>query len=144
MNSLRGIIVSVESSQFVSLVEVSSAGDHFCAHALETPEVADYLRPGVEVELVFKENATLLGRDLSGLLSARNRGRGTVKQMKRNQLFTHVALDFKGSEVTATLTTTSCERMGLQEGVEVEWLVKTHDMGLKPIQGGCPAGGAGH
>lgn len=141
MNALKGKVRKVESSPFVSLVEVESEGLLFSALSLETPATADHLVPGSEVELIFKETETLVALDLSGKISLRNRAKDPIVRIKANPLFTHVTFNHGGTEVTATITTASAEGMGLKEGMEAEWLVKTHEMNVRDL-GGCCSGGA--
>ena len=141
MNRLRGKIVGVEAAKFQSIVEVQCGDGILSALALETPATADYLKEGTEVDLYFKKIQTSLGRNLTGLLSIRNRGSAVVRSLKAKGVFTEVLLDGAGTAVTAVISTRSAERLGLAPGVEVEWLVKTHDVTLVPAGGACPLTG---
>jgi|GEM_PF-589685 len=141
MNRLRGKIVGVEAAKIQSIVEVQCGYGIFSALALETPATADYLKAGTEVDLYFKEIQTSLGRNLTGLLSLRNRGSVVVRSLKAKGVFTEVLLDGPGTAVTAVISTRSAERLGLAPGVAVEWLVKTHDVTIVPAGGACPLTG---
>lgn len=73
MNRLNGQIAAIDSNSHMSLVDVAVGDDVFTATLLETPETADYLKVGNKVTLLFKETEVALAKDLSGLISLRNR-----------------------------------------------------------------------
>ena len=58
-------------------------------------------------------------------LSARNRLSGTVTAVEYDDIMAEVEIELPGGEaITATITTASCERLGLSEGDEVDAVVK--------------------
>lgn len=57
-------------------------------------------------------------------LSARNRLEGTVQSVETEGLMAEVVLDVDGTEVVSTITASSAERLGLEEGDEVDAVVK--------------------
>lgn len=138
MNKLCGKIVDIEASKFMSIVEVQCGEEIFSAVALETPASAEYLRVGKEVDLHFKESATMVARGLAGQLSVRNRCKGTVKDVKTVGVYSTIRFDFLGTEVNAVITARSAEILALAPGVEAEWLVKTQEVSVTPVGGACP------
>lgn len=138
MNKLRGIIVDIEASKFMSIVEAQCGEEIFSAVALETPAGAEYLRVGKEVDLHFKEAATMVAKNLTGQLSVRNRCKGVVKDVKTVGVYATIRFEFLGTEVNATITARSAERLALAPGVEAEWLVKTQEVSVTPVGGACP------
>src|SRR5512139_4109973 len=100
MNQLRGRIVAIESNDHVSLVDVEISGDTFSAMLLETPENAPYLLIGNEVQVLFKETEVSLAKNLSGLISLRNRVHGSVKTVRRGAILSEVVLDYRGQALT--------------------------------------------
>lgn len=136
MNRLNGTISTIESTDHLSLVDVEVAGDTFTAIVVETPESADYLRVGNKVEVLFKETEVSLARDLSGLISLRNRMAATVRTIRRGKLLSEVQLDYKGMAVASVITTRSVDRLQLAEGDAVEGLVKANEVTLRECEDG--------
>ncbi len=130
MNQLRGRIAAVETNGFVSLVDVAVGNDTFTAILLETPVSAPYLTAGREVLVMFKESEVSLAKDLSGLLSLRNRIRTQVKGVRRGEILSEVVLDYRGQALTSVITTRAVARLALQTGDEVEALVKANEVSL--------------
>lgn len=136
MNKLKGRIVSIESNDHVSLVDVDVSGDTFTATLLETPDDARYLRVGNSVEVLFKETEVSLAKGLSGLISLRNRMLATVKQVRSGVILGEVVLDYRGYSICSIITTRSIRRMDIKQGDEVEALVKANEVSLMEIDDG--------
>lgn len=136
MNSLRGRIISIESNDHVSLVDVDVMGDTFTATLLETPEDAPYLRLGNAVDVLFKETEVSLAKGLSGLISLRNRMNTTVKLVRSGVILSEVMLDYRGQQISSIITTRSIKRMDIKAGDEVEALVKANEVTLMEIADG--------
>lgn len=130
MNRLRGHIDSVLSNGHLSLVDVAVGADTFTATLLETPETSPYLVPGTEVELLFKETEVSLAKNLTGLISLRNRFPAVVTAITRGEIMSEVALDYQGHPLSSVVTTRAVERLGLAVGDAVEALVKANEMSL--------------
>ncbi|MFZ7110547.1 MAG: TOBE domain-containing protein [Desulfatiglandales bacterium] len=63
--------------------------------------------------------------------SARNVYRGKVKSLHKGPITTEVTIEMpEGMEIVATITTTSAENLGLEEGVEATALVKASQVVL--------------
>ena len=120
-----------ESSAHMSIVDVDVKGDIFCAIVLETPDTAAYLQTGKPVTLLFKETEVSIGKNLSGLISLRNRVKSRVKKIIRQGILTLIILDYKNFKIQSIISSRSCQKMDLKEGDEVEWLVKTTEMSLQ-------------
>ncbi len=133
MNKLTGKVVLVESSPHMSMVDIDVDGDTFNSIVLETPATATYLKAGSSVTLLFKETEVSIGKNLTGLISLRNRFKATVKQMEKSDILTKVFLHYKGKEIISIISTRSGQRMGLADGDEVEWLVKTNEISLLKV-----------
>jgi molybdopterin-binding protein len=130
VNKLTGRIVLIESSEHMSMVDVDVDGDVFTSIVLETPSSAAYLKQGGPVTLLFKETEVSLGKNLSGLISLRNRFKGTIRQIEKSDLLTKVVLDYKACQIISIISTRSVQKMGLIDGDAVEWLVKTNEVSL--------------
>ncbi|MDE2027992.1 MAG: TOBE domain-containing protein, partial [Candidatus Omnitrophica bacterium] len=80
--------------------------------------------------LLFKEAEVSIGKNLSGLISLRNRFKGTVKQLEKSPILTKVFLEYKKGQVVSIISTRSAQKLALAPGDEVEWLVKTNEVSL--------------
>lgn len=141
MNRLRGRITAIESGEHLSLVDVEIGPVAFTAMLLETPQSAPHLRVGNEVMVLFKETEVSLAKDLSGLLSLRNRVRGSVRQIRCGDILCEVVLDCAGSPLTSIITTRAVKRLALRAGDDVDALVKANEVSLMEI--GCGEQGVG-
>ena len=130
MNKLEGRIVNVESSPEMSIVEVDVERDIFSAIVLETPGSGSYLNLGSTITLLFKETEVSIGKNLSGLISMRNRFGGRIKKIEKSAILTTVMLDYKGLEIVSIISTQSANRLELKEMDDVQWLVKTNEVSL--------------
>jgi molybdopterin-binding protein len=132
VNKLKGTIVGVQSSPEISMVEVDVSGDVFSAIVLENPASATYLKIGSKVEIVFKETEVSIAKNLSGLISIRNRFEATIKRVEKHEILTTIVLVYKMGEISSIISTKSVKRLDLKEGDQIEWLVKTNEVSLCP------------
>lgn len=131
MNQLTGQITAIESNHHVSLVDVTVEGEVFSATLLETPETAPYLRLGQPVTMLFKETEVSLAKNLSGLITLRNRFPVTITEIERGTIMSAVRLAYCGLPLTSVVTTRSLDKLGLVPGDIVEALVKANEVVLK-------------
>ena len=136
MNRLRGKVAAIESSGQLSLVDVDVGGDTFTAIIVETPDSAGYLKLGGEILLLFKETEVSLAKNLSGLISLRNRIPALVQDIVEGGLLSQVTLDYKGNRIVSIITSRSVRRLGLKTGDQVEGLVKADEMTLMEYDDG--------
>jgi molybdate transport system regulatory protein len=127
VNRLRGTIIAVESAGHVRLVDVDVEGVTFSAILLGAEE---NLQPGKAVTLAFKETEVSLAKNLSGLISLRNRMPSTVRTIDKGRVLATIALDYRGNEVVSIITARSVDRLDLKTGDEVEALVKANEMAI--------------
>lgn len=130
MNRLKGKIVAIDFDHHMSLVDVVVDNDVFSATLLETPATADYLQVGNQVTLLFKETEVSLARNLSGLITLRNRFPATVTGIERGGILSAIRLDYRGQPLTSIVTTLGVDRLQLVVGDQVEGLVKANEMVL--------------
>ncbi len=130
MNALRGRISAVQCDGHLSLVDVAVGGDLFTAILLETPQTAPYLAPDAEVTLLFKETEVSLAKNLSGLISLRNRFPVTISSIVKGAIMSEVKLEYQGHALCSIITTRAVERLQLAVGESVEALVKANEMSL--------------
>jgi molybdate transport system regulatory protein len=128
MNNLPGTIRQVETAGGIALIEVEVNGHLFTA--LMAGTVDSTWTAGTPVVLQFKETEVSLAKNLSGLLSMRNRFSATVTAIERGQILTRVSLDFLGRSLQSIITTRSSHTLSLAVGDQVEGLVKSNEMSL--------------
>jgi len=134
LNQLPARIVGILSEGAISLVDADVAGDTLTSIMVETPQSAPYLQIGAEVLLLFKETELSLAKNLSGLLSLRNRLRARVRSIRPGTLLAEVELDYRGYTLVSIITRRAVERLELSPGDEVEALIKANEviLGARP------------
>lgn len=135
MNRLQGIVAGVASNQHLSLVDVDVGTTRFTSILLETPRGASYLAAGRAVTLLFKETEVSLAKDLSGLISLRNRFPVTVTAISRGDIMSQIGLDFEGHPLQSIVTTRAVDRLDIAVGDRLEALVKSNEMSLTEAGG---------
>jgi molybdate transport system regulatory protein len=135
VNKLIGKIILVETSSHMSMVDIDVDGDVFSSIVLETPATAPYLKQGSSVTLLFKETEVSIGKNLSGLISLRNRFKATIKGLEKSDILTKVILNYKSNAIVSIISSRSAQKLGLIDGDDVEWLVKTNEVSLLKVEG---------
>ncbi|GAB3553919.1 hypothetical protein GCM10027343_41250 [Noviherbaspirillum agri] len=132
MNHLPGIISNVEVHGSIALVEAAVGKHKLAATLIGAGEEVQTWQSGMPVALLFKETEVSLAKNLSGLISMRNRMPCTVTAIERGKLLTKVSLDFNGHAITSVITTRSSHALELAVGDVVEGLVKANEMTIVP------------
>lgn len=135
MNKLPGIITQIQQSGAILLVDIDVDGHGFSALLIESATQPDWLRRGNKIDLIFKETEVSLAKNLSGIISMRNRMKCNVLHIERGGLLSKVELRFKEYDVTSAITTRSVDALQLKIGDEVEALVKANEVSLMKKNG---------
>jgi molybdate transport system regulatory protein len=130
MNKLTAEIVHIESNLHMSLVDLAVGKDILSATLLETPAQVDYLQVGKQVSLLFKETEVSLAKNLTGLISLRNRLTVTVNHIERGGILSAITLDYQDQSLVSVITTRGMDRLQLVVGDEVEALIKANEVVL--------------
>jgi len=130
MNKLSGIITNIQQSGAILLVDVDVNGHGFSAMLIESATQPEWLQTGKTIDLVFKETEVSLAKNLSGMISMRNRMKCTVQHIERGKLLSKISLKFQKHIVTSAITTRSVDSLQLAIGDEVEALVKSNEVSL--------------
>lgn len=130
MNRLSGIITKIQQSGAILLVDINVDGYGFSAMLIESATQPEWLQAGNTIDLVFKETEVSLAKNLSGMISMRNRMKCTVQQIERGELLSKISLKFREYLVTSAITTRSVDSLQLAIGDEVEALVKANEVSL--------------
>ncbi len=130
MNKIQGIISKIQQSGAIILVDVDVDGQNFSAMLIESATRPEWLETGNNIELIFKETEVSLAKNLSGIISMRNRMKCTVKHVERGELLSKISLQFQKYTITSAITTRSVDSLDLKVGDEVEALVKANEVSL--------------
>jgi len=130
MNKLTGKISQIQQSGAILLVDVDVDGHGFSAMLIESATQPEWLQTGNTINLIFKETEVSLAKNLSGMISMRNRMKCTVLQIDRGELLSKVSLQFQKYKLTSAITTRSVNSLDLKIGDEVEALVKANEVSL--------------
>ncbi len=133
MNTLKGKIVAVQSSDIISLISIDVDGDILSSIILEGKRGPVTYGNGDPVNLLFKETEVGTAKNLSGMISFRNRFPAQIKKIEKGALLARIRLDYKGKRIESIISVKSADDMKLQENENVEWLVKTNEVSLLPI-----------
>lgn len=130
MNKLIARIGEVQSQDHISMVGLEANGGAFTCVVIETPETAQYLKPGREVFMLFKETEVSIAKNLSGKISLRNQFPCTIKKISKGAILTALTLDYSGFEIGSVITTRSANFLDLAVGDEVLGLVKANEVSI--------------
>jgi molybdopterin-binding protein len=97
---------------------------------IESATQPEWLQTGNLIDLIFKETEVSLAKNLSGMISMRNRMKCIVQQIERGELLSKVSLQFQKYTITSAITTRSVDSLNLKIGDEVEALVKANEVSL--------------
>jgi molybdate transport system regulatory protein len=130
VNKLKGKIVNIESSDNISIIEVDVQGDVFSSIVLEGKKGPFQYKKNDKVTLLFKETEVGIAKDLSGMISLRNRFKSVITKIEKGSILAKVTLNYRKHMIEAIISTRSANNMKLKENEEVEWLVKTNEVSL--------------
>lgn len=136
MNKLTGIVTQIQKSGAILLVDVDIDGQGFSALLIESASQPEWLQKGNSVDMIFKETEVSLAKNLTGVLSFRNRMKCKVLQVDRGELLCNIALQFQKHTIVSSITTRAVDSMQISIGDEIEALVKANEILLmkKPIK----------
>ncbi len=143
MNRLPGRIVAIERCGSIALVDVDAAGQRLTATLVGAGHEIAGWPAGMAVTLLFAETEVALAKNLSGLISMRNRLRATVVSLECGTVLARVGLDVDGHRLRSIITSRSARTLALAVGDQVEALVKANEMSLVPAAADADAGSAG-
>jgi len=130
MNKLKGTIVEIHSSDNISMIKVNVDGDIFSSIVLEGKKSPVNYKIKDNVAVLFKETEVGLAKNLSGMISLRNRFKSKIVKIDKGPILAKVTLNYKKNKIESVISAQSCEQMELKEKDEVEWLVKTNEVSL--------------
>lgn len=130
MNKLKGKIIDIQSSDHISIIRVDAAGDVLSSIVLEGKKGPFNYKLKDHVTLLFKETEVGIAKNLTGMISLRNRFKATIKKIDKGPILAKITLNYKNQTIESIISTHSANQMKLEEKQEVEWLVKTNEVTL--------------
>ena len=130
MNKFTGIITQIQQSGSIMLVDVAVDGYGFSALLIESGTYPIWLQTGNTINLVFKETEVSIAKDLTGVISMRNRMKCKVISIERGELLSKITLKFQDQIIASAITTRAVDAIHLTIGEEVEALVKSNEISL--------------
>lgn len=130
MNRFKGQIVHIDPNGIMSLVQVQVGEDIFTSVVMDTPSTAGYLKVDSDVQIIVQETEVVLAKDLSGSISMRNCFNALVKAVQRMQIISRVIMDYQDQEIISIITVGSTDRLDINPGDTVQWLVKSNQVYL--------------
>ena len=130
MNRISGIISNIQHSGAILLVDIDVEGHGFSAMLIDSTIHPEWLAEGNSVDIIFKETEVALAKNLSGIISMRNRMKCTVQQIELGELLSKISLQFQNNQIISAITTRSAIALDLKIGDEVEALVKANEISL--------------
>ncbi len=125
LNRLKGRIISIQSSQHLSLVNVEIGGDSL--HFLLLEKLIETV--GSEVDLVFKESEVILSKE--AIHSTANICKGLISKIEEGEVLTYVTLLHNGIEIAALVPTATFILMGCKTGDGVYWIISPSEISLQ-------------
>lgn len=130
MNKLKGKIVSIESSDNMSIIRVDVNGDVLSSIVLEGKKGPTHYKIKDPVTLLFKETEVGIAKDLTGMISLRNRFKSMITKIEKGPILAKITLNYNDRTIESVISAQSAIEMKLKIGEEVEWLVKTNEVTL--------------
>ena len=131
MNTLKGHIVAIDSSEGLQLVKVEVNQTRFTSLIIEDTHAPFVV--GEAVYVLFKETEVFLATSDSRV-SAQNAVIGTISAIEEGVLLSHVTFGFNEGSVGAIITKESAKALGCKVGERLMWCVKSNETTLQKVQ----------
>lgn len=130
MNRIEAKVQHVYSSDGIILVDMVAGICPLSAMLIEASGLPAWLKPENPIYVVFKESEVSLAKNLSGIISLRNRFPCRVTSIEQGKLLSVVSLQFNDYTLRSAITSRSVDALGLKPGDEVLALVKANELTL--------------
>ncbi len=125
MNKLKGQILTIQSTQHLSLLEIGIEDDILHLLLLEKPIES----VGSDVVLVFKESEVMLSKE--PLISTANTCKARIHKIEYGEILTCVTLLYKDEQIAALIPTASFESLNCKLNEEVYWIINPSEISLR-------------
>lgn len=130
MNVIPGIISSVQEDELFERIGIENNGVHYSACILNSSYDTTYSKPGIPVNMVFKETDTIISLPVENVVSCRNRFHSSIVSIVYGTIMTRIAADYKGFPIISLVTSESARLLNLRIGLPVICMVKSTSMML--------------
>lgn len=127
-NRLCGTIVSIAKGQIHAHVQILWKDIPLSVIITRASCEDMHLSVGDTISALIKGTDIMLAKSFSGMLSARNRVKGIVREIVQGDILSKVFVESQGDMLHAIITNTSLKEMKLQEGNEVSAIVKSTEL----------------
>lgn len=116
MNTIQAYVVSVEFTDTISQVKLTTElGDFYCI-VLENPNTVDYLKLGKSVKLLFKENDFILSKERIFRI---NTFEGEIKSITFGEIFSAINFQAKNYQFSAILSKYEAEDFKVDDKIYI-------------------------
>lgn len=129
MNQLLGEIVSIKEAEGIAFVRVQGEG-----FALGVMTLKGGLKVGDRVRASFKESDVMIACKDSPNISARNKFLSPIHSITHNGVLARVKFDFFGCEISSLISYEALLELGVKEGGEFFWFVKSNEIILESLE----------
>ncbi len=130
MNTVKAKIVSTETSGELSLVKLISEGLKFTSIVIDSPETVDYLKPGNDVKIIFKESEVILANSSDCSISLQNKMPGEIVKVESDKLLSKLVIKTPVGDITSIITSNAVKQLQLYKGKYIVAMVKTNEIML--------------
>ena len=127
-NRLCGTIVKVTQGQIHAHVQILWKEMPLSVIITRASCEDMHLSAGDTISVLIKSTDIMLAKSFSGMLSARNRVNGVVREIVEGDILSKVFLESQGDMLHAIVTNTSLKEMKIKEGDEVTAIVKSTEL----------------
>lgn len=127
-NRLCGTIVNITQGQIHAHVQILWKEIPLCVIITRASCDDMHLSVGDTIAVLIKGTDLMIAKGFSGMLSARNRAKGVVRQIIQGDILSKIFVESQGDMLHAIITNTSLKEMNLQEGDEVAAIVKSTEL----------------
>lgn len=127
-NRLCGTIVSITQGQIHAYVQILWKEIPLSVIITRASCEDMHLSVGDTISVLIKGTDIMLAKSLSGMLSARNRAKGIVKEIVQGDVLSKVFVESQGDMLHAIITNASLKDMDIQKGDAVVAIVKSTEL----------------
>lgn len=127
-NRLCGTIVDVTQGQIHAHVQILWKEIPLSVIITRASSEDMRLSVGDTISVLIKGTDIMLAKSFSGMLSARNRAKGVVRQIIQGDVLSKVFVESQGDMLHAIITNTSLKDMDIHNGDEVMAIVKSTEL----------------
>ncbi|WP_457622434.1 hypothetical protein [Persephonella sp.] len=134
MNSVKGVISKIESDSFLSIITVKTDIGDFSVVLLETPETADYMRVGKNVNLLFKETEVEIFKNCSFLKeSFLNMFDAQVESVENGKILSKILLRSGNNIFYSVIPKKSVDLLDLKQNDDINFLVRPNEITVEVL-----------